>query len=57
MFHSFMENFVFSASISDLFLLKTVQYKVHIYTGLKFHLTVIVRIKIMCEKLIVRLKK
>ena len=52
-----MENFVFSASISDLFLLKTVQYKVHIYTGLKFYLTGIVRIKVMCEKLIVRLKK
>ena len=50
-----MENFVFSASISDLFLIKTLEY-ILFYTGSKFNSTVILKIKNMCEKLIVRLK-
>ena len=59
MFHSFMENLVFSASISDLFLIKTLGYIVLTYLftlAAHFNMTVILKIKNMCEKLIVRLK-
>ena len=53
-----MENLVFSASISDLFLIKTLEYIVH-NTYLHWQQIQFDRdfkIKNMCEKLIVRLK-
>ena len=50
-----MENLVFSASISDLFLIKTLEYIVLTYL---FTLAAnsSLKIKNMCENLIVRLK-